>query len=556
MQRLTNETARIRLDQLRIGTVALLAVLAWLGPLMRCAQAAPNLVSIFPLGGQRGTTLDVEFQGAGFDGAYAVWLGPGSQFEPAKSSSDSTPKSKRTKGPDGLQAHVVAVPDGSRAKVTFVVSAEARLGFHAVAIVSPTGLSATVPFWVGPHAVIQEAATPHHSPQTAQQVKLPVAVSGRGQSGQLAYYSFDILEEQTAAFEVLSLRGADFDPQLALYEAGGSFLDPQRPKRLVFHEEVAQGGMPAVRRMTYRFAKPGRYVVSLGNPFAQGGGGSSYLFRIAPNEGAASAEDALSWGRGRVRELASRSVAAPVVGVGLVKEAESDEQPQKPQTFQMPAVLEGTIGRPGNVDAFKFRAKAGQKLAMEIRTPRAAPPHFNLRLDVLDAKGATVLSNLRVHEAKVGTVDAKVMQFVPVLSGTLAEGGEYSLRVRNLTSTHGSGDHLYSVLIRPQIPHVGDIELQPAGPVNLRPGAKHRIALTVPAKEGHAGGAAISVEGVPPGVRAFVGANNSLIELVADSSAPLTAMPQVLRVSGLAVEGGKSGAAFTVAEIPIMVVNQ
>ena len=516
-----------------------------------------KLVSVFPLGGQRGTALEVEFRGTGLEGTNAVWLGPGSQPESVKVASASQPNRRTTKGPDGLAAHVTAIPDGSRARVQLAISAEARVGFHALGLISPSGLSGTIPFWVGPHAVIEETATPHSSPETAQQVNVPVAVSGRiERSGQLAYYAFEIAREQMVAFEVVALHGADFDPQLALYEAGGSYLDPRRSKRLLFREEVTQGGMPADRRMTYHFTKPGRYLVNLGNAFAQGGGGSSYLLRIAPDEGSAGAEDALSWGRRRLWEIGSRSVGGSAAEVGLAREAEPNDRPEQAQACEVPAVFQGTIGRPGDVDYFKFKAKNGQKLAVEIRTRRAGPPHFNLRLDVLDARGTVVLSNLQAHDAKVGTVDAKVVQFVPLLSGTLAEAGEYSLRVRSLTSIHGSGDQVYWVLGRPQIPHIGDVQLQPDGPINLLPGAKQRLTVSLPAKEGYAGGAALSVEGLPQGVRAFVGANNSLIELLADASASRTPMPQMVRVSGLPLEGDKSGSAFAVAEIPLMVVGK
>src|SRR5262249_43103530 len=154
------------------------------------------------------------------------------------------------------------------------------------------------------------------------------------------------------------------------------------------------------RRMTYHFTKPGRYLVSLGNPFAQGNGNFSYLFRMAPLEALSGTEDALSWARQRLHGLYARGVEAPTAKVGLVREAE------QPKLFEGPAVLEGTIGRPGDIDYFRFKARAGQKLVFEVQTPCAAPPHFNVRLDVLNARGDVVLSNLHVQDGKIGTVDA------------------------------------------------------------------------------------------------------------------------------------------------------
>src|SRR5205807_3387002 len=245
------------------------------------------------------------------------------------------------------------------------------------------GLSGAIPFWVGPDTVIQETPTPHRTPETAQSVSVPVAINGHiSETGQLAYYAFEIARAQLMAFEVIALHGMGFDPQFALYEAGGSYLDPRRSRRLVFHEEITQGGMPANRRMTYHFMKPGRYLVNLGNPFAQGSGDFSYLLRIAHPVWPAG-EDALSWGRRRLQELYARSVEAPTAQVALVKEGEPNDQQEQAKVFGVPAVLEGTIGRPGDIDFFRFKARAGQKLVIEVQTPHAAPPHFNLRLDVL-----------------------------------------------------------------------------------------------------------------------------------------------------------------------------
>src|SRR5262249_20602457 len=151
------------------------------------------------------------------------------------------------------------------------------------------------------------------------------------------------------------------------------------------------------------------------------------------------------------------------------------------------------------------------------------------------------LTNLRVQDAKVGTVDAKVIQVSPDVLGKLDADGEYTLRVRDLTSVHGSADHAYRVLVRPQVPHVGDTRPQPTGPVNLLPGARQRLTFTAPGNEDYAGTLALSVEGLPSGVKAFVGANGPVIELVADASAPTTPMPQVVRIVGLPVVGEKSG---------------
>src|SRR5262245_18043879 len=197
--------------------------------------------------------------------------------------------------------------------------------------------------------------------------------------------------------------------------------------------------------MTYEFTKPGRYLVSFGNRFARGKVSDPYLLRIAPADEAPAIEDPRSWGRRRLQEIRSRSMEAPPGEVALLREGQPNEPPK---LFELPAVLEGTIGQPGDIDQFRFKGKAGQKLAFEVQTPLAGPPQFNLRLDVLDAKRNVVLSNLHVQDGKIGTVDAKVVRLAPEIVGKLDADGEHTLRIRDLTSIHGSPDHVYRVLVR------------------------------------------------------------------------------------------------------------
>jgi len=544
----------------RFRTIVLLLGLLLVGPSALQAQPAPKLLSLFPLAGQRGTTVDVEIRGAGLEGSSVVWLGPNSKLDSLKAPSPPQPAILCTKSPDGLTAHVQGVADGSRLKVRLAIAADARIGVHTLSLISPRGLSGPLSFWVSPHPVIEESATPHNTVDAAQTIKVPVVINGHiSAEGQLDYYTFEINREQKLAFEVLSWSGGPTEahlaivPQLSLQEAGGSFLDPRQSKRLLFHEEITQGSLPANRRMTYQFTRPGRYLVSFGNRFARGKVSDPYLLRIAPADESTPPEDALSWGRRRLQEIRSRAIGAPAGDVTLVREGNPNDLPK---LFALPAILEGTIGQPGDIDQFRFKAKAGQKLVFEVQTPRASPPQFNLRLDVLDAKKNVVLSNLHVHTGMLGTVDAKMIRLAPEMVGKLDAEGEYTLRIRDLTSIHGSPDHVYRVLVRPQIPHIGDIRIQPEGPVNLAPGGRQRLTLNASFKEGYAGTLALSVEGLPQGVKAFVGMNGTTIELIVDASAPGTPLPRILRIAGLSIVEGKPGSAFPVAEVPFMVLKK
>jgi hypothetical protein len=523
-------------------------------------QAAPHLLQVRPLGGQRGAVLDVEILGQALEGSYAVWLGAGTQlYEP----SGQPRGAKLTRNGEGLQAHIQSLDKGGRALVQLAIALDAAVGPHTLYLVSPGGLSNGLPFWVLPHAVIQETTTPHGTPEAAQPVCLPVAVSGRlPEHGQIDYYRFDVEREQTLEFAVVAAHGQGFDPQLALYDSAASWLDPHRTNRLVFHEERTQGGMPRSRRLTYHFTRPGRYAVGINSIFARGGD-FTYLLRIAP-AGTAAPTDALAWAKGRLAGLYARTVAVPAspekvppgatgqapqttpvagkpaatpadTSVLVLKEQEPNDTPAQAASFTIPAVLEGTVGKPGDIDCFRFTASAGHKLVLEVDTPNAQPPQLNPRVDVVDSAGTVVLTNLRVQQGQVS-------QVLPRVVGALEKGGTYCDRVRDLTPLHGSPDHRYRVFVRPQVPHASDTTVQGGECINLVPGAAVPLTLATAKEEGFAGDFAVAVEGLPSGVTALFGTAGSTVVFHASADAPPTPLPQVARITGRPVVAGKVGA--------------
>jgi hypothetical protein len=515
-----------------------------------CARAAPVVNQLDPLGGQQGTVVEVEVRGSALDGVFAAWLGGDTRLDPLE---DPCPgqAGRTTRNGAGLQASIAAVNGGSLVRVKLAIARDARAGAHTLHLVSPSGLSNGLSFWVVPHAAIRETSEPHSTPDQAQPITPPVAVSGRiPEQGRLGWYRIDVAGEQTLTFEVLSYRGAGFDPRVILYETAGSWFDPHRANRLLFREEETRGSMPPDRRLTYHFSRPGRYLVQVGSIFARGGPDFAYLLRIIPSDPdpPAARDGPLDWTQRRLDTIRSRTVEAPPAPpLHLVAEQEPDD-PSHRARLSLPAVLEGTIGQPGDIDSFSFQSSPGQRLAFEVDTPRAQPPQFVPRLDVLDASGTVVSSNLEVRDGAIRRVARKVV-------ATLETGGEYRLRVRDVTSVHGGPDHEYRVLVRALVPHVGDVAVRGDGPINLAPGATRRLTVSAPLEEGYTGEFAVSVEGLPGGVQALFSTSGSALTLVADADAPPTPMPRTIRISGRPIVAGKVGPSRAVRELAVMVVK-
>src|SRR5262249_8820991 len=154
---------------------------------------------------------------------------------------------------------------------------------------------------------------------------------------------------------------------------------------------------------------------------------------------------------------------------------EPDDKLSQAVTVPIPALIDGTVSRPNDVDMFRFKAAKGQRVAFEVETPDVAPPRFNPELSILDSDGREIVSNFRNRiyalrrEAPSMTVPAFFDGIQPKVIVTFAAAGDYYLQVRGLTFRTGGARCTYRVLIREQVPHIGNTSLK-EDHVNLAPG--------------------------------------------------------------------------------------
>ena len=78
------------------------------------------------------------------------------------------------------------------------------------------------------------------------------------------------------------------------------------------------------------------------------------------------------------------------------------------------------------------------------------------------------------------------------------------MQIKDLTQRFGNGDFRYRLLVRNQIPHLGNIQTE-VDQLTLIAGQAKKILLTTDQEEGFSGDVAISVEGLPKGVRILPG---------------------------------------------------
>lgn len=615
----------------------------------KAAPKEPKTLSVFPLGGQRGTTIEVSVRGQHMEGTYAAWFerdGVEVRFLGLEEIREAAPDELVVRDPQAKQTELA----GHRARLQFRIGEDARVGLHRFRVVTPRGMSNALNFQVVRDPVVLE-----RDAEEQQAVQAPVVIAGTTKTnGELDLYSFQAEEGEQFHFQTFTSFPIyipySAEAELNLYAPTGSWFDPGRLLRLPWESRplswvpVLQsrrqgwGAQFAVFPMpTHRFKKAGRYLVSMGSFLGEGNPDFVYLLRISTDPpdpstimGQPAHPDPADWlerdsgayaqhgafhqplESDRLKVLAARSVG-PASGTGAAEgEAESPHEAardrvvsqlkeQEPNDSKGPEVptavlLEGTIDPPGDVDSYRFRAKAGEGLVFEVETPQAAPPQFNPWIRVWNPEGEEVFNNIHFEYGGDGDDVSKSTERKTVF--TFQEDGIYRLQIRDLTSRRGGSDLAYRLMIRPTIPHVGRVEYvlgvkgRRLGPttdrVNLEPGQSKTFTVVCDMEEGFEGGVAVSAENLPSGVRVLPATpapyTDSLLlgayyfpmglesgnigditrfrpvrkgvtmAFVADADATASGMPQLVRLWAQPMSGDRTGHRLPLGQVPIMML--
>ncbi|MSO22295.1 MAG: hypothetical protein EXQ58_03380 [Acidobacteria bacterium] len=595
----------------------------------------PRLLSVFPFTAQRGQAVKAEVRGNWLDGASGVWFDQGGFTCRIRSIEEIEDPVKQKVNP--LEKPKKPVPL-YRALIEVQIEPKTQPGVYSLRLVSHRGVSNPLNVHVVDSSVAVETPGSHQTVEQSMPVVLPGFISGKIEKpGEVDSYSFQAKKGQQFRFE--SIKGPDpdagtalFAQELALYRAGGSWFDPHRPTRILFEEERSSDLMHVEAQGTYRFTEDGQYFLQVAGVFGQGCPDCTYQVRVFPHERPAgftarSERFQSEWSERNLSrnlvdnwmaQLEARSVQAsetrmPAKPVSASPRSSADSlvgreakqvptvpsQPlaiverESPQTvsISLPAIVEGTIEHPGDLDSFKFKVDAGQKLAFEVETPDAKPPYFNPRVGVVDSQDQELFSNVERRLSMFNNNAEPEVYLKPVGSKAIysfEHGGEHVLQVRDITSRYGNPNYRYRILVRPQIPHVGEISVMARDSVGVNtPGSginrinlvrqePKKLILVASYEEGFTGDLSFTFTGLPEGVQALpavqfnegrapneVTQNSDVIApklqktaivLLASPEAPLTTEPRVIQLHCQPISKGKLGPKLLVREIPLMVV--
>jgi hypothetical protein len=566
----------------------------------------PTLRSTFPLGGQPGSKLQLTVRGQHLQGAYAVWFDC-SQLTGIVLGSEPLEFPGQDKKPP---------EKGQKLTVEVQVGSTATAGVHSLRVLSDGGISGPAPFLVHASKSVLEQAGPHDVPAKAQPIAFPTEVHGRiDQSGEVDFYRVNVEAGRQLQFEVLTgsgslpgFTGKFHQPELILFEPGGSWFNPNRCLRLeVEDHSTSYFGNVFYRRprLIRTFAGDGVYLIRVGE--MDGLGDPEFVYQLHIKEATTPNNRFTGWFPYRVahpnralweernfhRRLQSddlvRLHARSVSAVGLppeipsFREQEPNNTARQSQEITFPVILEGDIARAGDTDWFRFQLDEPQSLVLQLETPELSYPYFSPWLQIFKENGVEVASNIfrEINDSSQTWKKSVEPKRIAVL-----EAGRYSARLRDLTLQKGGAGFSYRVLFRPLVPHLGSVAAvegrQPLDHVNLVAGKAKKLIVVAEREEDFEGEVALEFENLPEGVRALasvaqtpsnvtqlIGKFGALdterflpqleattLTLVATPEAPLSRTPRLVRLRVRPVQDGRVGEAVLAQVFPIMVIRQ
>ena len=341
----------------------------------------PQLNKVTPAAGRRGQTVRVTLEGAHLDSVTELRT---DADVPAKLVAEG-------RAPGRIQFDL-SIPAGTPA------------GAYQLSLKGPLGETAKLPFLVDRHEPIAEVE-PNNAASASQAVSLPATlVGGLGQAGDIDFYRFEAQPGQEIGVQVVVAAGSKLEPVLqitdhrgqVLAESAGGFLGLSSlhggPYTLGIRDRDYRGGPD----MGYRLHLGDIPVVTSVYPLGLQRGTEKHVELQGVNlpKGPLSVKaepDAVPGSRVPVRITTAEGVplGAPSLVVGEFPERTKHDGMKSTPILPVPGTANGLVLYPGVADGWRFSAKKGQRLVVEVNARRLGSP-LDSFVEVLDAKGQPV----------------------------------------------------------------------------------------------------------------------------------------------------------------------
>lgn len=371
----------------------------------------PTLNAVSPLGIARGMTVEMSLEGLNLAGATAIYF------------SDPNIKGKivRVKelpdlpdirlGSNGTPSTVDVGPLPPRNQVTVEVdiAPDAPVGPVKFRVQTPLGTSPEGAFLVEPYFGESPDKEPNDTFEGAFETYLPSVLAGTiSRPGDVDHFKIQVKAGEELVFENQAMRiGSTLQPVVRIVAEDQAVL-----------AEFGYDGGATVNRFSHKFAKGGTYYVRVADYESSGRGSNFYRILVGKLPVAVSAyplglprnaEKSVKlegFNLGPAAQLTAKGVPARIdpdavilrpktaagesftevkLALGDDPEVEATGTAKAPQTLTLPVTVNGRLAEPGAAHLFKFSARKGQQVVLEVNARRLGS-ELDATVEVLDAQ--------------------------------------------------------------------------------------------------------------------------------------------------------------------------
>jgi WD40 repeat protein len=337
----------------------------------------PQLLKLSPNFGQRGKAVRVTFEGK--------------YLETSATLSANHP---------GVTAKVVQGGTAGTIQADVTFPADTPAGVYQLSLKMAGGQSAALPFTVDLFAATVKTG-PNDSPSTGQKVTLPATLVGAvNRAGAVDFYRFEAREGEEVGVQVMTAAiGSKLDPVLVLTDANGKRLTQSTkgvlgyviPKTGTYALGIRDREYRGDPAMAYRLHVGDIPVVTSIFPLGLQRGTEADFHLEGVHLGGVKAVrlKAGDAAPGTRLTLPIEVLGSPSVLVGEFKEFLRDKPGGSSPVVAVPGTANGRIEKAGATDMWRFSAKKGQRLILEINARRLGSS-LDSYIEILDAKGQPV----------------------------------------------------------------------------------------------------------------------------------------------------------------------
>jgi hypothetical protein len=474
-----------------------------------------SLGYIYPAGGQKGSTVDIELGGLNLTNATGVLIsgnGVKAVIIPQDNDAGKSKKRQPKRKIDDQSSPQLA----DRINVRVTIDKNATPGLRDLRLESESGISNKLSFEVGqyPNLLEQKGATALKPNYVS---KLPATLCGQIMPGEVDYFSFDAPQGMNL---VASVKGRTLVPYIA--DAVPGWFQPvirltnSKGEEIAYNDDYRNAVDPviittipatdtytlAIHDAIYRGREDFNYRIDVGQiphlDYAYPCVGIIGKKTTVTLKGVNLNTKTLNYkptkpGYNELTALGTnRFISNLIPFFGIDKNTTFNLLPPKNGELRTETALFDSIVSPYQVKTYKIYAEKNENIAIEVIARRLASM-LDAKITLRDEKGKVLLVSDDVEDPTQGLM---TFHADPQLQYKATEAGNYSLEIEDVLGNYGA-DYFYLIQRKKNIPTY-EVFVSPAN-LTIPKGGTAQLRLDVTTAEKFVPALEISIKGLPEG---------------------------------------------------------